>query len=533
MSLQSRDLHGYNLIGRETSREGDKAFEAVNPASGEKLSPSFPEASEAEVNRALELAERAFYRYREESPTRKAVFLRKIAEELEALGDALIGRASAETGLGAERLKGERARTMGQLRLFADLVEEGSWVDARIDHAMPERQPQPKPDLRRMLIPIGPVVVFGASNFPLAFSVPGGDTASALAAGCPVVAKGHPAHPGTSEMAARAILKAAEEMNMPEGIFSLVHGAGHEVGLNLVRHPKTKAVGFTGSLKGGRALFDAAASRPEPIPVYAEMGSVNPVFVLPKALAERGDGIAQGLVQSVTLGVGQFCTNPGLVVGLDDEATQRLIERTSDLVVDSPPGTMLYYGICQAFSEGVRRVQDIPGVELAGQSETPADPAKTEAGTVVFTADAKTFLDNPALSEELFGPATLIVRGRSKDDLLEIAHKLEGHLTATIQGTEEELEEYRDLTAILETKVGRLLFNGFPTGVEVAHAMNHGGPYPATTDVRSTSVGTAAILRFVRPICYQGFPQGSLPAEIRDDNPRKIWRLVDGEWTRE
>ncbi|MDQ3397606.1 MAG: aldehyde dehydrogenase (NADP(+)) [Deinococcota bacterium] len=532
MSLQSRDLHGYNLIGRETSREGDKAFEAVNPASGEKLSPSFPEASEAEVNRALELAERAFYRYREESPTRKAAFLRKIAEELEALGDALIGRASAETGLGAERLKGERARTMGQLRLFADLVEEGSWVDARIDHAMPERQPQPKPDLRRMLIPIGPVVVFGASNFPLAFSVPGGDTASALAAGCPVVAKGHPAHPGTSEMAARAILKAAEEMNMPEGIFSLVHGAGHEVGLNLVRHPKTKAVGFTGSLKGGRALFDAAASRPEPIPVYAEMGSVNPVFVLPKALAERGDGIAQGLVQSVTLGVGQFCTNPGLVVGLEDEATQRLIERTSDLVVESPPGTMLYYGICQAFSEGVRRVQDIPGVELAGQSATPADPAKTEAGTVVFTADAKTFLDNPALSEELFGPATLIVRGRSKDDLLEIAHKLEGHLTATIQGTEEELEEYRDLTAILETKVGRLLFNGFPTGVEVAHAMNHGGPYPATTDVRSTSVGTAAILRFVRPICYQGFPQGSLPAEIRDDNPRKIWRLVDGELTK-
>lgn len=523
------ELNGHNFIGYTPMYQGKETFQAVNPATSEDLDPPFFEATEDEIDQALKLAEQAFSQYRQTGAEKKAEFLRRIAKEIEDLGDTLIERIVAETGLGAERIKGERTRTVGQLEMFADLVEEGSWVDARIDHAIPDRQPVPKPDLRRMLIPIGPVAVFGASNFPLAFSVAGGDTASALAAGCPVVFKAHPAHPGTSEMVARAILKASEEAGMPSGIFSLLHGTSHRVGLTLVRHPFTKAVSFTGSLKAGRALFDAAAARPEPIPVYSEMGSINPVFVLPKALKQRGEAIAQGLVQSVTLSVGQFCTNPGLIVGLEDEASQRFIKRTSELIMASPAGTMLYPGICKSFTEGVQEFKKVSGVQLAGESKAEADSAKTEAGAAVFTTDTTTFLNSPKLSEELFGPATLVVKGNSKDELLEIARSLEGHLTATIHGDEEELEEYRDLISILENKVGRLIFNGFPTGVEVCPSMQHGGPYPATTDVRTTSVGTAAIYRFARPIAYQNFPQSALPLELQDGNKLNIWRLVGGK----
>ena len=525
-------LTGQSYSGTESTSDQAGTFHAVNPLNGEQLDPPFREANQTDVDHALTKAEQAFAHYRQVQPEAKAAFLRNIAAEIEALGETLLERASAETGLGLERLRGERGRTVGQLRMFADLLEEGSWVDATIDRAQPDRKPLPKPDLRRMLIPLGPVVVFGASNFPLAFSVAGGDTASALAAGCPVIVKGHPAHPGTSELAGHAVLRAAEKSGMPEGVFALLQGAGHEIGLHLVRHPKTKAVGFTGSLKGGRALFDAAVSRPEPIPVYAEMGSINPVFVLPEAMKEHGSTIADGLAQSVLLGVGQFCTNPGLVVGLEDEPTTGFIRQAAQRISESTPATMLHAGICQTFTRAVERLER-SGVEVAGRSSVAADSGKTEASAVVFTTDAQTFMSTQELSEEVFGPSTIVVRGRSQEELLAIANGLEGHLTATVHGTEADLEAYRDLITVLELKVGRLLFNGFPTGVEVAPAMHHGGPYPATTDVRSTSVGIAAIHRFVRPICYQNAPQTLLPPELRDGNPRGIWRLVDNEWTRE
>ncbi|MEX2502448.1 MAG: aldehyde dehydrogenase (NADP(+)), partial [Trueperaceae bacterium] len=459
---------------------------------------------------------------------RGGAFLEAIAEQIEALGPALIERASAESGLPTGRIEGERGRTTGQLRMFAALIREGSWVDARIERADPDRSPVPKPDVHRMQIALGPVVVFAASNFPLAFSVAGGDTASALAAGCPVVVKAHPAHPGTSDLVAQAILKAAEASGMPDGVFSLLHGAGHEVGLGLVRHPLTRAVGFTGSHRAGRALFDAAVAREEPIPVYAEMGSVNPVFVLPGAAAERGDAIASGLVGSVTLGVGQFCTKPGLIFGLDDAATDALFDRLGAAMREAEPGSMLYEGICDAFASGVRRVRDTPGVSVSGEAARDADAARTEARPTAFRTDAATLREQPHLSEELFGPATLSVTAASHDDLLASARALEGHLTATIHATESELEEHQELVRVLERKVGRLIVDGYPTGVDVSSAMQHGGPYPATTDVRTTSVGTAAIHRFARPVAYQAFPQALLPPELRDGNPLGIRRSVDG-----
>jgi NADP-dependent aldehyde dehydrogenase len=526
------ELHGRNIIGgRESFSEGDQTFRAFAPAEGQELEPAFHEATEAQVDSALELADRAFHEYRRRTPEETALFLERAADEIMALGDALIERANAETALGPDRLSGERVRTVNQLRMFAALVREGSWVEATIDRAIPDRRPIPKPDLRRMLIPLGPVVVFGASNFPLAFSVAGGDTASALAARCPVVVKAHPAHPGTSEMVARAILKAVEATGMPDGVFSLLHGASHAVGLGLVRHPLTRAVGFTGSLKGGRALFDAAAARPDPIPVYAEMGSINPVFVLPGALRERGEAFAEGLKQSVTLGVGQFCTNPGLVVGLQDESLDRFIGKMAELIAATPPGTMLYPGIRRAFEAGVAAFSALPGVK-AHRAQAAPDPARNEVGAVLFSTDAATFLNNHQLSEEVFGPSTLVVRCESTTQLEDVARNLQGHLTATIHGTGEDLDQHRNLVAILENKVGRLIFNSFPTGVEVCPAMHHGGPYPATTDVHFTSVGTAAIKRFARPICYQNFPPEALPVELQNTNKRGIWRLVDNQLTR-
>src|SRR5499427_6959579 len=395
--------------------------------------------------------------------------------------------------------------------MFADLIREGSWVDARIDTPLPDRRPIPKPDLRRMLVPVGPVAVFGSSNFPLAFSVAGGDTASALAAGCPVVVKAHPAHPGTSEMVARAIASAVAATGMPAGVFSMLHGVGHEVGLGLVKHPLTRAVGFTGSLRGGRALFDAAASRPDPIPVYAEMGSVNPVFVLPGALRERAEAIAEGLKNSVTLGVGQFCTCPGLAVGLLDENFARFADKLGGLIAGAQPGTMLYPGILEGYEAGVKRLSDLEGLQTT-QSRIEPDAAKTEARPAVFSTNARTFMRHHELREEVFGPSTVVVSCDSRQEMERVARNLEGHLTATIHGTAEDLRDYDWLVSILENKAGRLIFNGYPTGVEVCASMHHGGPYPATTDSRSTSVGTAAINRFVRPIAYQNFPQSLLPA---------------------
>ena len=524
-------LHGKNLIAGALSAEGTPSIRAVNPVTGETLAPAFHEAAPEEIDRALRAADEAFHANRTRPAEARAELLERIADEIEALGEALVARVTAETGLPEGRVRGERGRTTNQLRLFADVVREGSWVNARIDRARPDRRPVPKPDLRRMLIPLGPVAVFGASNFPLAFSVAGGDTASALAAGCPVVVKAHPAHPGTSEMVGRAVMKAVEALGFHPGTFSLVHGATPATGLALVRHPLTRAVGFTGSLHAGRALFDAAAARPEPIPVYAEMGSVNPVFVLPGALEARTDDLVRGLLQSVTLGAGQFCTNPGLVFARTGPALDRFIAGIEAEVARASAGTMLHAGIRSAYEEGLARWRATGGVRPVAMGDADAGTA-TPARPAVFATDAATFEAHPHLHEEVFGPATMVVRCGSAEALERAARVLPGNLTATLHGTDDDLRRHAGLVRILENKAGRLIFNGFPTGVEVCPSMNHGGPYPATTDVRSTSVGTAAIFRFARPVCFQNFPPSALPPELRDENPRGIWRLVDDTFTR-
>ena len=521
-------LHGKNIIGRVLSADGESTFQAIDPATGQRLATHFHNATPEEADRAVRLAARAFEGRRPREPAQTVRLLERIADGIEALGDELIDRCNAETGLPAGRLLMERGRTCGQLRLFAGVVSEGSWVDARIDRAIPDRQPIPKPDVRRMLVPIGPVVVFPASNFPLAFSVAGGDTASALAAGCPVIVKARPAHPGTSELVGRAVQQAVEETGLPDGWFSMLHGPGRELGMTLVRHPVVKAVGFTGSLEGGRTLFDAAASRPNPIPVYAEMGSINPVFLMPDALAERAQEIAAGLHQSVTLGVGQFCTNPGLVIGLAGDDLDRFVAALGKRIEATAPGTMLLDGILEGYERGVERLSNVAGVEVAARSAQTPQRQKTQCAAALFVVDGDAFLHNAELHREVFGPSTLVVRCRDEAQMLEIARALDGQLTCTIHTTGDGLAGCAELLSILETKAGRVLFGGFPTGVEVCPSMNHGGPYPATTDVHFTSVGTAAIYRFARPVCYQNFPQDQLPRELRDRNERGIWRLVDG-----
>ena len=505
------------------------SFQGINPATGEFLPGFFQEATTDEVSQACELAAKAFSEYRKKSGVEKAKFLEQIAIEIEALGDELLTRAQAESGLPLARLTGERGRTTGQLRLFAEYLREGSWVDARIDTALPDRQPLPRPDLRQMLRPLGPVGVFGASNFPLAFSVAGGDTASALAAGCPVVVKGHPAHPGTSKLVGEAISRAVTVCGMPGGTFSIVQGRTVDVGMAIVNHPAIKAVGFTGSFRGGKALFDAAARRPEPIPVYAEMGSTNPVFFLPKILQEKGSALAQSYVGSVTLGVGQFCTNPGLAVVQQSPEADTFVQEAGNSITKSQPAAMLTQGIQRAFTEGIGKLTSTEGVQILGQAT--ALESFAHGTPTLLTTSANALLANPALAEEVFGPSSVVVEASSREQLLAVAQGLEGHLTATVYGTDDELLEYADLLEILEQKVGRLLINGFPTGVEVSHAMQHGGPYPATTDSRSTSVGTNAILRFARPVCYQNFPDALLPDELKVANPLHIWRLVDGKMT--
>ncbi|CAH0996948.1 Alpha-ketoglutaric semialdehyde dehydrogenase 3 [Emticicia aquatica] len=515
-------LTGRNIIGFESFSEGTVAIQATNPATGETLAPLFYKATLDELNYATEKAEKAFQVYRKKSGIDKAIFLEKIAEEIENLGDLLIERYISESALPQGRAIGERGRTIGQLKLFAQLLRDGSWVNARIDTALPERQPAPRPDIRAMERPIGVVGVFGASNFPLAFSVAGGDTTSALAAGCCVIFKAHPAHLGTSELVGLAIQKAAKACNMPDGVFSLLFDDTHEIGMALVKHPSIKAIGFTGSYKGGKALFDAAVARPEPIPVYAEMGSVNPVFVLPRILKEKGKTIAENYVSSVTLGVGQFCTNPGILLCQSDELFMKELEQQS---TKSQGGNMLTAGIKDAYLKGIEHSKNY--TKIIGIGKAPEGLSAVES--VILHTSVEEFNQNPHLSEEIFGPTSLVVEANSKEEILSAAHNLNGHLTATVHGTDEDFAEYTDLLEILEQKVGRILLNGFPTGVEVSHAMVHGGPFPATTDSRSTSVGTMAITRFTRPVCYQNYPDVLLPFELKSDNPLSIWRLVDGE----
>ncbi|WP_437316238.1 aldehyde dehydrogenase (NADP(+)) [Sorangium sp. So ce385] len=493
-------------------------FFAHNAATGEKLG-AYRDATADEIDAAARAAVAAAQAFADLAPEQRARFLETAADEIMALGDALIQTAHRETGLPVARLEGERGRTTGQLRLFAAVVREGSWVDARIDPALPDRKPLPRPDLRRMLRPIGPVAVFGASNFPLAFSVAGGDTASALAAGNPVVVKAHPAHPGTSDLVASALRSAVQKAGLPAGVFGMVHGASPEVSLLLVRHEAIQAVGFTGSTRAGRALFDAAAARPRPIPVFAEMSSINPLVVLPGALRERRDAIAEGLANSCTLGVGQFCTKPGLVLGLASPEWDAFAQSVADRGRAIAPGVMLHAGIQASFDRSVR---ELGGVEWL-----------TDAGARVARVSAADFARQPHLAHEIFGPYALLVTASSRGELLELLGALEGQLTATLHGTAEDLAAAQDLVDVLSRVAGRLVFNGYPTGVEVSHAMHHGGPYPASSDVRFTSVGTAAIFRFARPVCYQSCPPALLPPALRDENPLGISRLVDGQATRD
>ncbi len=519
---------GSSLIGFGSGGLGGVTFKAFDPAKDIYFEPSFPSADADDVERAVQLAVSAAPAWTQLSGAARGKFLRCIAENLEKKIDDLVARAGQETGLPEARLRGEVGRTAGQLRLYGEAAERGDWLDARIETAAPERKPLPKPDHRSMLRPIGPVVVFGSSNFPFAYSVAGGDTASAYAAGCPVIVKAHPAHPGTSELVGRLILHAVRDCGLPEGTFSLLFDAGFEVGQALVKHPAVKAVGFTGSLRGGRALADLAAARPEPIPVYAEMGSVNPVFIMPGALAERAAALVEGLHASATQGVGQFCTNPGLIVLERSAVAEQFVAQLTERLGATPEATMLTAGMHKAFVGHTEKRARQPGVKLLVSAP---QEAACGAAPVWFETDAKHFLGNHALSEEIFGPSSLVVWCENRAEVLAVARRLEGSLTATLHAGATELEAQRDLLDVLAERAGRVILNGFPTGLEVSHAIVHGGPYPSTSDGgRSTSVGTRALYRWARLVCYQNFTEALLPPELQNANPHGVRRLVNGAW---
>jgi len=519
-------LHGGQLIGAATLQGGAAPFRAVNPATGEALEPAFGAGTSEDVERACTLAGHAFDTYRNTSLEARAAFLELIAQNILDLGPPLIERAMLESGLPQARLEGERGRTVGQLRLFANVVRDGRFLAAALDSALPERIP-PRPDLRLRKIGLGPVAVFGASNFPLAFSVAGGDTASSLAAGCPVVVKAHGAHPGTSELVGKAVQAAVAAAGLPEGVFSLLHGDGRRIGHALVSHPAIKAAGFTGSRQGGQALVRSAAAREEPIPVYAEMSSVNPLFLLPGALEAGAARIGAGFVDSLVLGAGQFCTNPGLVVALEGAALDRFRAAAASALRGKAGSTMLTPGIHAAFNSGVDKLGREAGVTQVARGQCGSTACAGQAA--LFETDAANFLANPALEDEIFGAASLIVRCASLAQFTDVAEHLDGQLTATLFLSESDRDAALALLPVLERKAGRVLVNGYPTGVAVAHAMVHGGPFPATSDSRSTSVGAAAIDRFLRPVCYQDLPAWLLPEALQDANPLGLQRVRDGE----
>jgi NADP-dependent aldehyde dehydrogenase len=519
-------LTGHMLIGASAVRGTLAELTPLDAATGDALQPTYGGGGQAEVDRACTLAEQAFDTFRESAPAQRAAFLEAIAQGLLDLGPALVERAARESGLPRARIEGERGRTVGQLRLFAQVLGDGRWAGVTIDTALPGRTPAPRPDLRLRRIAVGPVAVFGASNFPLAFSVAGGDTASALAAGCPVVVKAHPAHLGTSEMVGRVIQAAVREAGLPEGVFSLLVGEGNAIGGALVRHPAIQAVGFTGSRAGGMALCRIAGARPQPIPVYAEMSSINPMFLLPQALARRAEALAQGHVDSLVLGVGQFCTNPGLAIGIEGPDFDRFRTAAAQALAGKEAGVMLTRGIHGAYGQGVQKLAALPGVQWLARGGAPQGPC--HAQPVLFAAQADRFIDEPALAEEVFGPAGVLIACRDAEQMLQLAEHLEGQLTATLQLDADDLPLARRLLPVLERKAGRILANGFPTGVEVSHAMVHGGPWPATSDPRSTSVGAGAIDRFLRPVCYQALPDALLPKALQAANPLGLPRIVDG-----
>ena len=518
-------INGDMLIGATAARRTTDSFHGINPATGLQIEPAYGTSNAADVERACMLAQQAFDIYRETTLEQRAAFLEQIAQNILDLGSELIVRAMLESGLPQARLEGERGRTVGQLRLFAKVVRDGHWLSAALDSALPARTP-PRPDLRLRKIGLGPVAVFAASNFPLAFSVAGGDTASALAAGCPVILKAHGAHPGTSELVGKAVQAAVASCGLPEGVFSLLHGDGRTVGVTLVSHPAVKAVGFTGSRQGGLALMRVAALRTEPIPVYAEMSSINPMFLLPQAMKQRAVQIANGFVDSLTLGSGQFCTNPGLIFALEGAALEQFCDTAVTALQGKTASTMLTPGIQCAYNDGVERISKAEGVTLLARGQAGATACAGQAA--LFRTDAATFLANPVLEQEIFGASSLIISCSDTSQFRQIAERLEGQLTATLFLDEGDRDIAQELLPALERKVGRILINSYPTGVEVSHAMVHGGPFPATSDSRSTSVGATAIDRFLRPVSYQDLPDYLLPQALQDNNPLNLWRVRDG-----
>jgi len=522
----STSLTGLSFLGFSRGRKGGVTFAAVNPATGAALEPAFHTAHADEVEAAAKLAATATPVLAALPGKAKAAFLRDLASRIEAALPALVARAQLETGLPEARCQGETGRTVGQLRLFADLVDKGEWVDARIETANPDRKPVPKPDHRSMCRALGPVAVFCASNFPFAYSVAGGDTASALAAGCPVVVVAHPAHPGTAEIMGGLVVDAVRTASLPEGTFSMIVGDGRTVGQQLVRRHEIRAVGFTGSRAGGRALMDLAAARPDPIPVYAEMSSVNPVVLLEGALAARGDAIAAGLVGSCTLGVGQFCTQPGLILLTRSATSEAFAAKLAAAFAAAPEGVMLHAGITKAYQSGLAARVAHKGVKVLARANNSGQPNRAEPA--LLAVGAADFLADASLQAEIFGPCSLVVWCDDAAQLRAVLAGLEGNLTATLHATEAELAGNADLIASLATLAGRVVLNGFPTGVEVSHAIVHGGPYPSLSDGRTTSVGSNAIYRFTRLVCFQSFTDAALPTELRDANPLGISRLVNG-----
>lgn len=519
-------IDGALLIGGET-RQATTRFTAVNPATGETLTPDFSSAGTDAVADACALADAAFPAFAATDLETRAAFLERIADNILAIGDDLIVRAMAESGLPRMRLEGERGRTVGQLKLFAGVVRQGDFLDATIDPAMPDRAPLPRPDLRRVNVAIGPVAVFGASNFPLAFSVAGGDTASALAAGCPVVVKGHPAHPGTGELVARAIQQAVKGSGLPAGVFSYLPGETNELGGALVRDRRIQAVGFTGSRGGGLALVRIAAERDEPIPVYAEMSSINPVVLFPAALAARGEALGKEFVASLTMGAGQFCTNPGLVLAIDGPDLDAFIASAAAAMTEAAPATMLTPGIHASFEQGVDALSSHDAVKTVARGKV-GDGVNQAVGAI-FDTTAEAFLADRALSHEVFGSSSVVVRCRDMGEIACVIAGLEGQLTATLQMDAADEADAARLVPVIARRVGRILANGWPTGVEVAPAMVHGGPFPATSDGRTTSVGTLAIARYLRPVCFQNLAPALLPAALDDANPWGIARRLDGK----
>jgi 2,5-dioxopentanoate dehydrogenase len=522
-------LTGQMLIAGSPVRGSGTPIRGFNPSTGQELEPAYPYGDQSHVDAACSAAAAAFAVYRSTTSEQRAQFLEAIAANIEAVRDDVIARAVAESGLPEARISGEVGRTTGQLRLFADVLREGSWNGARIDPALPDRKPLPRPDIRQRSIPLGPIAVFGASNFPLAFSVAGGDTASALAAGCPVVVKAHDAHPGTSELIGRAITEAVADAGQPAGVFSLLFGSGPELGIALVTDARIKAVGFTGSRTAGTALAAAASARPEPIPVYAEMSSINPVFLLDGALASHGADLGRAFVASLTMGSGQFCTNPGLVIAVDGPGLDAFLAAARDAVAGAPATPMLTPGIAANYASGVGVLSGEAHLIVRGESSDN----QTSCRAALFATDASSFLGSEALQAEVFGASSLIVRCADAAEMRAVAENFEGQLTATVHADESDYDDVRQLLPLLELKAGRILFDGWPTGVEVCHAMVHGGPYPATSDPRSTSVGSRAIERFLRPVCYQNIPKTLLPSAIADDNPDHLWRRIDGRLTQD